>query len=82
LFRIAKIRPDDPRCPFSNQEEAWQRLALWIDWYIQRHRHSTIKFVTPHHRQNGQDAEIRRQPNVVDNKALQRQPGRWSHSNR
>jgi len=45
LFRTTKYRPDYSRRPFA-------------DWYNHRHRHSGIKFVTPHQRHNGDALEI------------------------
>ena len=53
LFRTAKYRPDYPSRPFTSKEAACQWVASFADWYNHQHRHSGIKFVTPHQRHNG-----------------------------
>jgi transposase InsO family protein len=50
LFRTVKYRPDYPRRSFRTQEEACLWVAAFVDWYNHRHRHSAIRFVTPHQR--------------------------------
>ena len=80
LFRTAKYRPDYPRRPFASEEGACQWVASFVDWYNHRHRHSGIKFVTPHQCHSGQAIEICRQRAVVYEQARQRHPRRWSRS--
>jgi transposase InsO family protein len=82
LFRTAKYRPDYPRRPFASVQEACQWVAAFVDWYNHRHRHSGIKFVTPHQRHNGEAVEICRHRAVVYEQARQRHPRRWSRSTR
>ena len=82
LFRTAKYRPDDPRRPFASVEEACLWVASFVDWYNHRHRHSGIKFVTPHQRHSGQAVEICRHRADVYEQARQRHPRRWSRSTR
>ena len=65
LFRTAKYRPDYPRRPFTSVETACQWVAPFVDWYNHRHRHSGIKFVTPHQRHCGDAMEICRHRAVV-----------------
>ena len=60
LFRTVKYRSDYPNQPFSSKEEACQWVSF-VDWYNHQHRHSGIKFVTPHQRHCGEAIEIRRQ---------------------
>jgi hypothetical protein len=48
LFRTAKYRPDYPSRPFASKAEACEWVAAFVDWYNHRHRHSGMKFVTPH----------------------------------
>jgi putative transposase len=69
LFRTAKYRPNYPRWSFA-------------EWYNHRHRHSGIKFVTPHQRHSGQAIESCRHRAVVYEQARQRNPRRWSRSTR
>jgi transposase-like protein len=58
LFRTAKYRPDYPSRPFSSAEDACLWVASFANWYNHRHRHSSIKFVTPQQRHSGQAVEI------------------------
>ena len=76
LFRSAKYWPDNPRKPFTSKEEACKWVASFAGWYNHRHRHSAIKFVTPHQRHCGQAVEICRHRAVVYQEARQRNPRR------
>jgi hypothetical protein len=80
LFRTAKYRPDYPRRPFASVEEACLWVATFVDWYNHRHRHSGIKFVTPHQRHCGDAMEICRHRAVVYEQTRLRHPRRWSRS--
>ena len=82
LFRTAKYRTDCPSRPFASQHEACEWVATFVDWYNHRHRHSAIKFVTPHQRHSGQAVEICHHRAVVYEKARKRNPRRWSRSTR
>lgn len=82
LFRTAKHRPDYPSRPFTSVETACQWVVAFVDWYNQRHRHSGIKFVTPHQRNYGDAVETCRHRAVVYEKARLRNPRRWSRSTR
>ncbi len=82
LFRTAKYRPDYPRRPFNSKAEACEWVAAFVDWYNHRHRHSGIKFVTPHQRHSGAATAICRERAQVYEKARQAHPRRWSQSTR
>ena len=82
LFSIAKYRPNYPRRPFASKDDACQCVASFVDRYNHRHRHSGIKFVTPHQRHSGQAVEICHYRAVVYEQARQRNPRRWSRSTR
>ena len=82
LFRTVKYRPDYPNRPFASKEEACEWVASFVEWYNHQHRHSGIKFVTPHQRHSGQAVEICRQRADVYEKARQKHPRRWSRSSR
>jgi transposase InsO family protein len=82
LFRTAKYRPDYPSRPFASKAEACQWVAAFVDWYNHRHRHSGIKFVTPHQRHSGAAIAICRERTQVYEKARQAHPKRWSQSTR
>jgi len=77
LFRTAKYRPDYPSPPFTSKKTACQWVASFVDLYNHRHRHSGIKFVTPHQRHNGDSVEICRHRAIVYEQARQRNPRRW-----
>jgi hypothetical protein len=51
-------------------------------WYNHQHRHSGIKFVTPHQRHSGHAVELCRRRAHVYEKARQKHPRRWSRSTR
>ena len=68
----------DDHLPARMRPVQW--VASFADWYNHRHRHSGIKFVTPHERHSGQAVEICRHRAVVYEQARQRNPRRWSRS--
>ena len=82
LFRTVKYRPDYPNRPFASKEKACEWVAAFVDWYNHRHRHSGIKFVTPHQRHSGAATAICKQRTDVYEKARQAHPRRWSRSTR
>lgn len=59
--------------------------ALWendnedrfVNWYNHEHKHSKLRFVTPHERHSGEDAAILAQRQRVLEQAKKRTPGRW-----
>jgi len=78
LFRTVKYRPDYPSRPFACKDEACEWVAAFVDWYNHRHRHSGIKFVTPHQRHSGAAKAICQQRAVVYEAARRANPKRWS----
>ncbi|WP_254934928.1 IS3 family transposase [Cyanobium sp. WAJ14-Wanaka] len=78
LFRTVKYRPDYPSRPFASKDEACQWVVAFVDWYNHRHRHSGIKFVTPHQRHSGAATAICQQRIDVYEKARRANPSRWS----
>lgn len=82
LFRTVKYRPDYPSRPFATKKEACEWVAAFVDWYNHRHRHSGIKFVTPHQRHSGTANAICKQRADVYEKARRANPTRWSRSTR
>lgn len=78
LFRTVKYRPDYPRRPFTSKDEACEWVVAFVDWYNHRHRHSGIKFVTPHQRHSGAAKAICQQRADVYENARQAHPTRWS----
>jgi putative transposase len=82
LFRTVKYRPDYPSRPFASKDEACEWVAAFVDWYNYRHRHSGIKFVTPHQRHSGAATAICQQRAEVYEKARRANPTRWSRTTR
>jgi len=82
LFRTVKYRPDYPSRPFASKHDACQWVCAFVDWYNHRHRHSGIKFVTPHQRHSGAATLICQQRSDVYEKARQAHPTRWSRRTR
>ncbi|WP_254939572.1 integrase core domain-containing protein [Cyanobium sp. Morenito 9A2] len=82
LFRTIKYRPDYPRRPFRSQEEACRWACAFVDWNSHRHRHSSIRFVTPDQHHSGQAVELCRHRALVYEQASQRHLCRWSRSTR
>ena len=77
-----KYRPDYPRKPFASKKQACQWVIAFVDRYNHRHRHSGIKFVTPHQRHCGQAVEISQRRAEVYDQARQLHHRRWSRSTR
>jgi len=82
LFRTIKYRPDYPRKPFTSKEQACLWVVDFVDWYNNRHRHSGIKFVTPHQRHNGEAVKICKHRGRVYEQARELHPRRWTRSTR
>jgi putative transposase len=82
LFRTCKYRPDYPRKPFGNVDEARAWTQQFVRWYNHEHKHSGLKFVTPVQRHNGVATAVLAQREAVYAEARQRNPRRWSRSTR
>lgn len=78
LFRTLKYRPEYPSEAFSSLEHARTWTASFVTWYNTAHRHSAIRFVTPHERHNGRDKEILARRHHVYQRARENNPQRWS----
>jgi len=46
-FRTVKYRPDYPTRPCSSINEACEWVAVFVDWYNHRHRHSNLPEASP-----------------------------------
>jgi hypothetical protein len=77
-----KYRPEYPRKPFANLEEARAWVNNFVTWYNTVHLHSAIKFVTPEDRYCGRDADILAARHRVYESAREKNPERWSRSTR
>lgn len=65
LFRTVKYRPDYPYKGFATLDDARDWVLSFVNWYNYDHKHSGLKFVTPHERHARLDAEIRRKREAV-----------------
>lgn len=82
LFRTLKYAPAYPRQPFESLEASRKWVHEFVHWYNKEHRHSAIRYVTPHQRHSGKDAELLKNRTVVYDDAKQRNPARWSGKTR
>lgn len=78
LFRTLKYRPEYPEKAFENLSAARTWVQGFADWYNLEHLHSSIKFVTPEQRHNGEDKEILTRRKQVYQQAKSKHPERWS----
>lgn len=58
LFRTCKYRPEWPSHGFKSLFKARTWVLKFTRWYNYEHKHSKLRFVTPHQRHIGQDIEI------------------------
>ena len=82
LFRTLKYRPEYPEKPFKDLLEARAWADGFVHWYNKLHLHSSIKFVTPEARHNGNDLKILANRHLVYQKAKSINPERWSGKTR
>jgi putative transposase len=80
LFKTVKYCSCYPRRPFKDIEQAKQWMEKFAKWYNYEHRHSGIKFVTPHQRHMGLERDILDKRRQVYSEARAKNPGRWSSS--
>ena len=78
IFKTCKYRPDYPYKGFSTIEEARDWVLKFSHWYNFNHKHSGIKFVTPHQRHSGLADEVLANRKEVYQRAKERNPERWS----
>jgi transposase InsO family protein len=78
IFRTCKYRPDFPYKGFASLEKAREWVLSFVHWYNFIHRHSGIKFVTPHQRHTGQDVAILAARNELYENFRRLHPERWT----
>ena len=78
LFRTLKYRPWYPERPFETLTEARAWVERFVAWYNHEHRHSAIRFVTPHQRHVGEEPALLAKRDAVYRAARARHPRRWS----
>jgi len=78
LFRTLKYRPEYPEKPFTNLQTARDWVLGFVDWYNNKHLHSSIKFVTPAQRHRAEDINILAKREAIYRRAKSEKPNRWS----
>jgi putative transposase len=78
LFKTLKYRPEYPLQPVSELAEARAWVDAFVTWYNHEHRHSSIRFVTPAQRHNGEDKALLEQRKLTYETAKASNPVRWS----
>ena len=81
LFGTMKTRPNYPG-RFSNLVAAERWCAAFVLWYNSEHKHSSIGYVTPAQRHNGESSDILAKRRCLYQRAQQKHPGRWSGKTR
>lgn len=77
LFRTLKYTPAYPEKAFKSIDDARRWVQRFESWYNTEHRHSGIKYVTPHLRHYMQDEAVLCKRKEVFEKAKQCNPARW-----
>lgn len=82
LFRTLKYHQSYPEQPFATIDDARTWVTGFQHWYNNVHRHSSLKFVTPNQRHEGQDVEILKNRKRIYDEAKSNRPERWTQSTR
>lgn len=78
LFKTIKYTPLYPSKPFSSLKNSREWMLKFSKWYNFEHRHSGIKFVTPHERHIGTDFKLLAARTQLYLAAQSKHPERWS----
>lgn len=62
---------------FKSMEQAREWMAMFIDWYHTKHRHSGIQYFTPQQMRSGEYLKLIQKRNTAKLAAVQRFPFRW-----
>ena len=82
IFKTCKYRPDYPYKGFLNIDQARDWVLKFSHWYNVNHKHSGLKFVTPHQRHAGLAKEVLAKRKEVYQQARVNNPERWSGQTR
>ncbi len=82
LFRTMKYRPEYPSQPFKNIAQAQAWVDGFVFWYNTQHLHSSVRFITPDDRHNGNEESILANRRKVYENARSHHPNRWSRKAR
>jgi putative transposase len=82
IFRTCKYCSSYPSNGFATINESRQWVKEFVHWYNFYHRHSGIKFLTPHQRHSGQGEEILIKRHQLYEEAKAKHPARWTRQTR
>ena len=82
VFHTLKYRPDLKLKPFQSLDAARDWVGNVVHWYNTEHRHSSIRYVTPQQRHDGEDVAILKNRHAVYQQAKAANPQRWSGNTR
>ena len=82
IFRTCKYRPDYPYKGFETLKIARDWVLKFTHWYNYHHKHSSIKFVTPIQRHNGEAERNIQQRKELYQQAKEKNPECWSGNTR
>lgn len=82
VFRTCKYCPSYPSSGSATLDEARIWVKEFVKWYNYEHRHSRIKFLTPHQRHSGQEDEILSKRHQTYEAAKAKHPERWTRTTR
>ena len=74
------MKYDGPTLPangFKTLKQAREWISEFYHWYNNIHMHSSLKFVTPNDRHNGDDKAILKNRKKVYEEAKKNNPNRW-----
>lgn len=78
IFRTCKYRPGYPYKGFVTLANARDWVLKFVHWYNYEHKHSGLKFMTPHQRHSGQTRQVINNRKAVYKAARAANPKRWS----
>lgn len=82
IFRTCKYRPDYPYNGFATLDDARAWVLKFTHWYNHEHKHSGLKFMTPHERHSGQTDQVMSNRKAVYDAAKAINPKRWTQGTR
>lgn len=82
LFKTVKYHRSWPKEGFNSIDKVREWTENFVQWYNFEHKHSRIKYVTPHQRHTGEDINILNARRKVYTDAKHTNPNRWSKGTR
>lgn len=80
IFRTCKYRPSYPASGLIDLTQARTWVLTFVRWYNYEHRHSGLKFLTPHQRHSGLAQDIMDNRRKLYEKAKATHPERWTRN--